>query len=89
VVRQYFPDVFVAGTPARVDFGPPMPIVFTPEGEVIGAGHLLVRVGVSTDLQLAEQLVPGMHTGLHRIVRLTDRNGTSAWVMFAWEEKRP
>jgi hypothetical protein len=89
VARRYFPDAFVAEAPARADFSTPIPtVVFTPEGEVVRAGRVMMRSGVSTDLLLAEQLVPGMHTGLDRFVRLTDSKGASAWVLFAWEEKR-
>jgi hypothetical protein len=88
VARRYFPDAFVAGDPGPMDFRMPMPtVVFTAEGEVIRAGRVLMRAGVTTDRLLAEQLVPGMHTGLHRFVRLPDGKGATTWMCFAWEDK--
>ncbi len=67
----------------------PMPtVVFTARGAVIGAGHVQMRTGVSTDKLLQEQLVPGISTGLDRIVRLTDKTGATALVHFAWQMPR-
>jgi hypothetical protein len=69
-----------------MDYLTPMPtVVFTAGGDVIRSGYVQMRVNVPFDTLLQEQLVPGISTGLDRIVRLTDKTGAMALVHFAWE----
>ncbi|MEO8315450.1 MAG: hypothetical protein ABI645_11720 [Pseudomonadota bacterium] len=89
VVKHLFPDAFSHAEPAPADYELPMPtVVFTAKGKVISSGRLQMSYGVSMDKQLQEQLVPGIRTGLDRIVRLTDKTGATALVHFAWESPR-
>jgi hypothetical protein len=89
VVKHLFPDAFTHADPTPAGNLPPMPtVVFTAKGEVLNAGRAQMSNGVSMDKQLQEQLVPGISTGLDRIVRLTDKTGATAMVHFAWERPR-
>lgn len=86
VAKRLFPESFTRAPPASPNFLVPIPaVVFTAKGEVIRAGHVQMRSGVPTDTLLQQQLVPGISTGLDRIVRLTDEAGAVAIVHFAWQ----
>jgi len=84
VVQQLFPHAFSHSDPAAMDVLMPMPtVVFTARGEVIRSGYVQMVVNEPDTLQ--KQLVPGISTGLDRIVRLTDKTGATTMVHFAWE----
>lgn len=85
VVERLLPDAFSHAPPSFADMSWPT-VVFTAKGEVIRAGRVQMRNGVNVDLLLQEQLVPGIRTGLHRAVRLTDKTGATAMVQFAWAD---
>jgi hypothetical protein len=85
VVERLLPDAFSYAPPSFADMMRPT-VVFTAKGEVIRAGRVQMRNGVGHDSLLQQQLVPGVRTGLHRSVRLTNKAGATAMVDFAWAE---
>lgn len=85
VVERLLPDSFSHAPPSLADMAARPTVVFTDKGEVIRAGRVQMRNGVDLDSLLQEQLVPGVSTGLHRSVRLTNKAGATAMVTFAWE----
>jgi hypothetical protein len=85
VVERLLPDAFSHAPPSFADMIEPT-VVFTTKGEVIRAGRVQMRNGVDADSLLQQQLVPGVRTGLHRRVRLTNNAGATARVTFGWAE---
>jgi hypothetical protein len=86
VVERLFPDAFSDAPPSSADMVVRPTVVFTDDGKVLRAGRVRIRNGVSHDSLLQEQLVPGVSTGLHRSVRLTNKAGATAMVDFAWAQ---
>jgi hypothetical protein len=84
VAEKLFPDAFSHSPPSLADLQPT--VVFSARGEVIRAGRVRIRYGVESDSLLQEQLVPGVPTVLHRWVLLTNKEGATARVGFAWAE---
>jgi hypothetical protein len=86
VVEQLLPDAF-SSVPPSISTMQSMPtVVFTARGEVMRTGRVQMRNGVNVDSLLQEQLVPGVPTHLHRIVKLTNKAGATGVVQFAWEK---
>lgn len=86
VVERVFPDAFSDAPLSAANMAVRPTVVFTADGKVLRAGRVQYRNGVAIDSLLEEQLVPGVSTGLHRSVRLTNKAGATARVDFAWAE---
>lgn len=87
VAERLLPDAFSHTPPSLADMQMRPTVVFTDKGEVMRAGRVQVRNGVEMDSLLQEQLVPGVSTHLHRSVRLTNKDGATAMVTFAWRDE--
>lgn len=85
VVEQLLPDAFSHSPPSMSAFQSMPTVVFTARGDVMRTGRVQMRNGVDIDSLLQEQLVPGVPTHLHRIVRLANKAGATGMVQFAWE----
>jgi hypothetical protein len=85
VAERLLPGAFSHSPPSLADITSIPTVVFNARGEVIRAGRVQLRNGVDVDSLLQEQLVPGVSTGLHRTVRLTNRAGATARFQFGWE----
>lgn len=83
IVEREIPDAFRIKDPAA---GTPT-VVLTARGELIRAGRIQLRSGPIGDM-LRDELVPGVTTNSFSTIRVTNRKGESADVMFAWEAPR-